>query len=68
MDIEELKRVLGCYKPHVIARQTGLSKITIYNLLAGKQLNQKPDTIEKLLRFLASQQVAIATLQIKQLQ
>jgi len=66
MDIEELKPVLASFKPHLIIEHTGLSRITIYNIMAGTQRNPRPATVEKLMAFLVSQQILIVALQIEQ--
>lgn len=67
MDIEELLAILKLYKPHELAKATGLCQITVYNILSRKQKKPKKDSIEKLHKFLVSQQVAIACLEVHQL-
>lgn len=66
MDIDGILKILQVYKPHEIADFTGLSEQTVYNALSGKH-QPSPSSVEKLYRFLVAQQVAIATLNIKQL-
>jgi DNA-binding phage protein len=53
-NLDELKEVLGDFKPAAIARSTGLSRQTIYNVLNGTEPNPKTDTIVRLHKYLVS--------------
>lgn len=67
MDTASLLELLQAYKPHIIAVDTGLCEQTVYNALSGR-CHPSPSSVEKFYRFLVAQQVAIATLNVKQLQ
>ena len=60
--LDELRAVLQDFKPAAIARETKLSRQTVYNVLNGTEPSPKTKTVVKLHQFLASQKLAISRL------
>lgn len=58
-DLTELIEVLEPLKPSAIAKGTGLSRQTVYNILNGTEPNPKTDTVVKLHQYLASYKIRV---------
>lgn len=56
-----LIRTLRDFKPAVIANETGLCLQTVYDVMNGRQDNPKWSTVEALLHFAQSKEIAIRT-------